>query len=145
MLVTLTGDFCTTCLNFAPGDDTPVLFNGLPWAIGSQLTGTWDLTIAGNVFSFTANGGTLTWTAPNPHFAIQAAPAGLNLPVGTQELVISGLPSSFGYTGPMIEQLCIIETPGVPEPATWILMLLGFALSAVAARMSGLRRRRSRV
>jgi PEP-CTERM motif len=128
---TLTGNFCITCLNFAPGDDTPVLFDGLPWAIGSQLTGTWQLTIAGTTYSFTANGGTLTWSAPNPHFAIQAAPADLNLPEGTLELVINGLPSSFGFAGPMIEQLCVVVEPfippGVPEPSTWAMMLIGFA------------------
>jgi hypothetical protein len=123
----LSGNFCVTCLNFAPGDDTPVLYNGLPWAIGSQLTGTWQLTIAGNVYSFTANGGTLTWSAPNPHFAIVSAPTEYNLPEGTLELVISGLPSSFGYAGPMIEQLCLDPMPGVPEPTTWALMLIGFA------------------
>jgi len=124
----LTGNFCVTCLNFAPGDDTPVLYNNLPWAIGSQLTGTWQLTIAGDAYSFTANGGTLTWSAPNPHFAIVAAPAEYNLPEGTLELVISGLPSSFGYAGPMIEQLCLdVPVPGVPEPGTWAMMLFGFA------------------
>ena len=121
------GDICgNTCENFAPGDNIPVLFDGLPWPIGSELSGPYVYTLVGNVNSLTVDGGTLTWITGDPHISIGSADASLGFPTGTLELVIEGLASSWGYAGPMHEFLCDPAT-AVPEPRTWLLMLLGFA------------------
>jgi hypothetical protein len=123
----ITGDVCgNTCLNFRDGDNTPVLFDGLPWRIGSVLSGPFVVDIGAASTSVTIDGGTLTWLNGDPHYSVSLADPSLGFGPDTYEFVITGLPSSYGYAGPMHEFLCDPAT-AVPEPRTWLLMLLGFA------------------
>jgi hypothetical protein len=67
----ITGDVCdNTCFNFRDGDNTPVLFDGLPWRIGSQLSGPFVVDIGAASTSVTIDGGTLTWLNGDPLFGI---------------------------------------------------------------------------
>jgi PEP-CTERM motif len=132
----ITGDVCgNTCFNFRDGDNTPVLFDGLPWRIGSELSGPFVVDIGAASTSVTIDGGTLTWLNGDPHYSVSLADPSLGFGPDTYEFVITGLPSSYGYAGPMHEFLCDPAT-AVPEPRTWLLMLLGFAGLGFAFRQS---------
>ena len=57
--------------------------------------------------------------------------AGLNLGAGTYTLTVTG---SRGTTGAFGGNVSFNQTPGVPEPATWAMMLLGFGAVGFAMR-----------
>jgi hypothetical protein len=73
-------------------------------------------------------------------YSVSLADTSLGFGPDTYEFVITGLPSSYGYAGPMHEFLCDPPT-AVPEPRTWLLMLLGFAGLGFAFRRSARKRR----
>ena len=109
------GDVCSnTCFGFQPGDNTPDYF-GLWGPINGEVTGAFILTPT----SLTIEGITHVL---NAHDTITVNPVEFPGAIRFQE---SGL-NQFGFGVPETEYLC--PTPGVPEPATWMLMLLGFAL-----------------
>jgi hypothetical protein len=120
-----TGIACdNTCINFQPGDSTYVLFNGEPWPILTILSGAYTL-VTDTEYHLTVNGQTLNFAFNDPHYSIDAGPTPDSFVPGSFRLLVQGLPSSIGFAGPQFEEFCPV-TPGVPEPATWAMMLLGF-------------------
>ena len=126
----ITGIVCdNTCLSFAPGDNTPDIFDvfGTP---GAALTGPFTLNLGTLVDSLTIDHHTFTWSVSNPHFSVGLADPSLGFVAGAREFIATGLYSPGGFAGPETEFLC----PAVPEPATWLLMLAGLGIFAAFKR-----------
>ena len=130
----LTGTICdNTCLGYSPGDDTPDYFALFGPAFGDLMGRPFELDISANSFALTINGHTLSFGPGDPHFAISF----------TDPLLASFAPGAFMFTatGTNAYGFAVAETefgcpvPGVPEPATWALMLLGFGLLAGMRRL----------
>jgi hypothetical protein len=108
-------------------------------AFGNLIGQPFELDISATGYSLTINHHTVSWLNGDPHFAISFA----------DPLLSSFVPGAFQFTATFLNQygIAVAETeygcpvPGVPEPATWALMLLGFGLVAGISRM---RRRHAR-
>jgi hypothetical protein len=129
----ITGIVCdNTCLSFAPGDNTPDIFDvfGTP---GAALTGPFTLNLGTLVDSLTIDHHTFTWSVSDLHFSIvTSSPLLASFSPGAVEFIATGLVSPGGFAGPETEFLCPV--PGVPEPATWLLMLAGLGIFAAFKR-----------
>ncbi len=124
----LTGDVCTnTCVGFADGDNTQDIFNLFG---GGFFTGAFKLIIGANDYTLTMNGHTITFANNDPHLSISFNnPLLASFAPGAFEFIASGLYSPLGFTGPETVFDCPVSvTPGVPEPTTWAMMLIGFAM-----------------
>jgi hypothetical protein len=125
----ITGNVCTnTCVGFADGDNTPDIYNLFG---GGQLAGAFKLIISATDYTLTMNGHTIEFSKTDPHLSISFNnPLLASFAPGSFEFIAAGLYSPAGFAGPETVFDCpTIEpfTPGVPEPTTWALMLIGFA------------------
>src|SRR5580765_470576 len=115
-----------TCLNFAPGDDTPDFLFGAPFG---NLAGQHFMLVQTPAdYLLTINGVTLVVPLAN----ITVADPTLGFPSGTLQFRETLLNNPFGVA---FEQEYLCPTPGVPEPATWALMLLGFIAVAIRRQL----------
>lgn len=135
----LLGDTCSNvCFGYVPGDITPDYLALFGPAFGDLIGKPFELDINGSSFSLTINNHTVAFTAPDPHFAISF----------TDPLLSSFSPGAFMFTATGFNPYGIASietifgcpeinplTPGVPEPTTWALLLLGFALLAGLRRL----------
>ncbi len=130
------GNVCdNTCLGYTPGDNTPDFLGlfGQPFA---QLSGTFTLNLGTLTDSLTINNHTFTWAVTNPHFSIvTSSPLLASFAPGAFEFVATGT-SAYGIGVAETEFLCPI--PGVPEPATCLIMLVGFAGIFAAFKKRGI-------
>jgi hypothetical protein len=118
-------------------DDFTFKLNGV-----AHFSGSWDMGGGGNNVIFYGPPG----SSANPHsngffaggYTDVFVPLNLSNGVNTIEFIYSGASQGLGDEGWGLER--ILVTGGVPEPATWALMLSGFGLAGVA-----LRRRRTMV
>ena len=138
MTVILTGTICdNTCLGYSPGDDTPDYFGLFGPVFGDLMGAPFTLVENGTNFSLTINNHTVSFGAGDPHFAIGF----------TDPLLASFSPGAFMFTATGQNQFgfAVAETefgcpvPGVPEPTTWALMLLGFGLLAGITKLKRMR------
>ena len=122
----LVGKVCdNTCVGFLVGDNTLVVYNGLPWPILTELAGAFELKFSGSVYSLTVNGATLQFASNDPHVHVDfTAPELVSFAPGAFKVVIDGLQSSMGFSGPMVDYYC----PAVPEPSTLLLLAIGMGV-----------------
>jgi PEP-CTERM motif len=117
------GDVCSnTCLGYQPGDNTPDYLALFGPTFG-ELTGHFELDIGAAGYALTINGHTLTFGFADPHYSISF----------TNPLLSSFAPGAFVFTatGTNAFGIAVAETeflcPSVPEPATALLLVIGFA------------------
>jgi len=130
MTVVLDGIVCNnTCVGFADGDNTLDFLN--LWG-GGQISGPFELVIS-NHYDLTVNSHTLSFGFNDPHFSISFNdPLLVSFSPGAFMFQATGLPNIYGFALPETEFFC--PTPGVPEPATWALMLFGLAVMLLVKR-----------
>lgn len=126
----LIGDICTnTCFGFGAGDDTPDYLGLFGQPFGNLMGLPFTLEIGGATdYALTINHHTVAFNVGDPHFSISFA----------DPLLTSFTPGSFQFTATGFNPygIAAIETefgcpvPGVPEPTTWALMIIGFVLLA---------------
>jgi hypothetical protein len=110
------GKICdNTCLNFQPGDDTP-----LP-PLGNVMGQAFKLIQNATNYSLTIEG--VTFTVPLGDITV--ADKSLGFAPGTLQWyeTLTNNPGGLAFEQ---EYLCPTPTPGVPEPSTWALLLAGF-------------------
>ena len=134
----LTGIVCNnTCFGFKEGDNTPDYLGLFGPAFG-QLIGPFELDISATGYSLTVNVHSLPFSFNDPHLSISFnSPLLASFSPGAFEFIATGN-NAFGIAVAETEFFCpTVEpfTPGVPEPATWALMLIGFGLVAGVARL----------
>ena len=124
----LFGNVCdNTCIGFEKGDNTLVIYNGLPWPILTELSGAFEFKFSGSVYSLTVNGATLNFTPTDPHVHVSFnAPELSSFVPGAFKITIDGLISTVGFSGPMVDYYCPV--PGVPEPSTVCMMAVGLLM-----------------
>jgi len=114
-----------TCLNFALGDNTPDFLFGPAF---DNLAGhTFSLTQTASNYLLTINGKTLAV----PFSEITVADPSLGFTAGTLQFREILVNNPYGVA---FEQEYLCPTPGVPEPATWLLMLAGLGILAAFKR-----------
>jgi hypothetical protein len=128
MTTIIAGDVCgNTCLGYQPGDNTPDYF-GLFGPVFGELTGHFELDIGATAYALTINGHTLTFGLHDPHYSMSFTnPLLSSFAPGAFEFVAVGT-NAFGIASAETEFLCPV--PGVPEPATWLLLLAGMGIFA---------------
>lgn len=127
----LLGQVCdNTCFGYQPGDNTPD-FLGLFGPVFGELVGPFSLDIGAANYSLTVNGHTLSFPFADPHLSISF----------TDPLLASFSPGSFLFTatganpfGLVTETEFFCPVPGVPEPATWAMFVIGFAILATVRK-----------
>jgi PEP-CTERM motif len=139
MSTIIIGDICTnTCFGYGVQDNTPDYLALFGPAFGNLMGQQFTLEIGGTFdYALTINHHTVAFNVGDPHFAISFA----------DPLLTSFTPGAFQFTATGFNPygIATIETeygcpvPGVPEPTTWALMILGFVL---LAGFTKLRRRR---
>jgi hypothetical protein len=119
----ISGTICdNTCIGYSPGDDTPD-YLGLFGPVFGELGGKpFVLNLAVLADTLTIGGHSFTWAVNDPHFSISF----------TNPLLSSFAPGAFVFTaiGTNPFGIAVAETEfacAVPEPATWALLLAGFA------------------
>jgi hypothetical protein len=137
--VILDGNICTNaCLSYGETDITPDYLGRFGPAFGDLRGQPFELVITnGNSYSLTINSHTVSWQQGDPHIAIEFSGG----------WTTSFTPDAFKWTDQAVNAygIAVAETlygcptdppftPGVPEPGTWALLLMGFALLAFVAR-----------
>lgn len=132
--IILNGEVCTnTCLGYSPGDDTPDYLALFGPAFGDLMGKPVQLVITDSThYSLTIGGHTLAFDAGNPHYSVSFDnPLLASYPAGSALFTATGI-NPYGFAVAEAEYLCLNPpVPGVPEPATWMLLLLGFAAMAL--------------
>jgi hypothetical protein len=126
----IVGDICTnTCFGYGVQDNTPdylALF-GAPF--GNLMGEHFTLVLGGATdYALTINNHTVAFNVGDPHFAISFADPLLTSFVPGAFQFTASFPNAYGFAVAETEYGCPV--PGVPEPTTWALMLLGFAMLA---------------
>ena len=119
------GKVCdNTCVGFQIVDNTPDLFGFFGPAF-ADLSGPATLVINQTGYDLTVNNHTLSFGFNDPIFHIEFNPP--EFPGAEFKFTAaSGPPNLFAnlIAAPETDFFCPV--PGVPEPGTWVLMLLGF-------------------
>ena len=130
------GTVCTNaCFRLGPGDQSPDYLALFGPAFGDLMGDSFHLVVGGGgtSYSLTINNHTLSWANPSPHYSVTVADPALGYGAS---FVFTGIANNiYGIAQAETEYLCDPVMPGVPEPATWALMLLGFGLVAGFARL----------
>jgi hypothetical protein len=138
----ITGEVCSnTCFGFGVQDNVPD-YLGLFGPAFAELVGPFTLDIGASNYSLTINGNTIVFGLNDPTRQIVFnSPLLASFAPGAFEFIATGN-NPFGVATAESEFLC--PTPAVPEPATWVLLLVGLAGSKgfVAWKRSTGRRRR---
>jgi hypothetical protein len=121
-----TGIICdNTCLGFSPGDDSFDFKFGPDF--GNLAGKPFSLVDSGVDYALTING----VTQHVPYSEITAADPTLGYASGTLQFYEVLVNNPYGVA---FEQQYMCIPTAVPEPATWLLMLIGFAMVAKFAR-----------
>jgi PEP-CTERM motif len=126
------GQVCdNTCFGYQPGDNTPD-YLGLFGPVFGELIGPFTLNIGATDYALTINSHTISFPFNDPHLSISFTdPLLASFAPGAALFTATGF-NPFGIAVAESEFLCPI--PGVPEPATWLLMLVGITLAALRKR-----------
>ncbi len=126
--IILNGIVCdNTCFGYQEGDNAPDYLALFGPTFG-QVSGPWQLSIGDGGYSLSINGHTLVFGYDDPNYSLTFDPPSF---LGSIQFKAIG-DNAYGLAAPEYEYLC--PTPSVPEPATWMCLLIGFVALGVIAR-----------